>query len=167
MFFTRTHSYKFSASTQDLKDRLVGKHVKIHNLDFEVLEKDQSLSIIPHAEQVDAIKTLPITQVDFKQVGDKTKVVITSRMRKLDIGGPMLVVIFCGFLLGASIVLFFAAPNELQITYTLLGIGLFTFIVFTIRMQMGYFDYVRKVRAYVKERSEAVKANASAAAMAV
>ncbi|MCW3121973.1 MAG: hypothetical protein JWQ38_1465 [Flavipsychrobacter sp.] len=165
MFFTRTHSYKFSASRQDLKDRLVGKHVRIHNLDFEVMEKDQSLSIIPHAEQVDAIKTLPITQVDFKEENGKTKVVITSRMRKLDLGGPMLVVIFCGFLLGASIVLFFAAPNEHQITYTLLGIGLFTFITFTIRMQMGYFDYVRKIRAYVKARSEAV-ISASAPVMA-
>ena len=165
MFFTRTHSYKFSVSSDDLKDRLIGKHVKIHNLDFEVLEKDESISIIPHAEQETAIKTLPITQVDLKGDGNKTKVVITSRMRKLDLGGPMLVVIFCGFLFGASTVLFFAAPNEHQITYTLLGIGLFTFIVFTIRMQMGYFDYVRKVRAYVKSRGEAIAASAGAPAM--
>ena len=165
MFFTRTHSYKFSVSREDLKDRLIGKHVKIHNLDFEVLEKDHSISIIPHAEQVDAIKTLPITQVDLKEEGGKTKVIITSRMRKLDLGGPMLIVIFCGFLFGASVVLFFAAPHELQITYTLLGIGLFTFLTFTIRMQLGYFDYVRKVRAYVKSRGEAVAASVNAPAM--
>lgn len=166
MFFTRTHRYKFSIPKEDLKNRLIGKHVQIHNLDFEVLEKDQTLRIIPHAEQVDAIKTLPITDVDIKEEGGKTNVVITSRMRKLDMGGPMLVIIFCGFLFGASIVLFFAAPKELQITYTLLGMGLFTFIVFTIRMQMGYFDYVRKIRAYIKSRGEAVASGAAGAAMA-
>jgi hypothetical protein len=151
--FTRTHRYQFSVSKEDLKSRLIGKHVKIHNLDFEIMEKDQSLSIIPHAEQVESIKTLPITHVDFKEEGGKTNVVITSKMRKLDIGGPLLIVIFCGFMFGASIVLFFAAPEEHQIIYTMLGIGLFTFITFTIRMQMGYFDYVRKVRAFVKSKA--------------
>src|SRR5580693_621296 len=114
MFFTRTQRYNFSIPKEDLKNRLIGKHVKIHDLDFEVMEKDQSLSIIPHAEQVTAIKTLPITHVDLKEEGGKTRVVITSKMRKLDIGGPMLVVIFCGFMFGASVALFFAAPNEHQ-----------------------------------------------------
>ena len=166
MFFTRTQHYKFPISKEDLKDRLIGKHVKIHNLDFEILEKDHTLSIIPHAEQVNAIKTLPITQLDLKEVGGKTDVVMTSKMRKLDSGGPLLIVIFCGFMLGASVVLFFAAPNEHQITYTLLGIGLSIFIVFTIRMQMGYFDYVRKIRAYVKSRCETANAGANAAVMA-
>ena len=154
MFFTRTHRYKFPISKEDVKNRLVGKHVQIHNLDFEILEKDHTLSIIPHAEQVNAIKTLPITHVDLKEEGGKTNVVITSKMRKLDSGGPLLIVIFCGFMLGASVVLFFAAPNEQQIQYTLLGIGLSIFTVFTIRMQMGYFDYVRKIRAYVKSKCE-------------
>jgi hypothetical protein len=166
MFFTRTHSYKFPVSKEDLKDRLIGKHVRIHNLDFEILEKDHTLSIIPHAEQVNAIKTLPITHVDLKEEGGKTNVVITSKMRKLDSGGPFLIVIFCGFMLGASGVLFFAAPNEHQIIYTLLGIGLSIFIVFTIRMQMGYFDYVRKIRAYVKSKCENVGVGTGTPAMA-
>ncbi len=166
MLFTSTHRYQFSISKEDLKNRLVGKHVKIHDLDFEVLEKDHTLSIIPHAEQVNAIKTLPITEVDMKEEGGKTKVVITSKMRKLDLGGPLLIVIFCSFLFGASVVLWFAAPNEVQIIYTMLGIGLLIFTVFTIRMQMGYFDYVRKVRAYVKNKAEGVAATGNTPAMA-
>ena len=99
MFFTRTHRYNFPISKEDLKNRLIGKHVKIHNLDFEVMEKDNSISIIPHAEQVETIKTLPITKVVLKEVGGKTSVTITSKIRKLDAGGPFLVVIFCGFML--------------------------------------------------------------------
>jgi len=155
MFFTRTHNFNFPGSKEELKNRLMGKHVKIHNLDFEVLEEDNKLSIIPHAEQVEAIKTLPVTTVDIKDDGSKTKVVITSRLRPFDSGGPMLVMIFCIFMFAASIVLLYVG-NEPLITYTLLGISLFIFTTFWIRMQMGYFDYVRKIRAYVKSKGNPV-----------
>src|ERR1700756_2868267 len=119
MFFTRTHSFNFPGSREELKNRLMGKHVKIHNLDFEVLEEDSKLSIIPHAEQVHAIKTLPVTTVDMRPDGNKTKVVVTSKLRPFDAGGPMLVMIFCIFMFAASIVLLYVG-NEPLITYTLL-----------------------------------------------
>lgn len=150
MFFTRTHSFHYNGSKEELKNNLIGKHVKIHNLDFEVLEEDNKITIIPHAEQVDAIKTLPVTTVDMKEEGsNKTKVTVTSRLRPFDSGGPMLIMIFCIFMFAASIVLLYVG-NEPLITYTMLGISLFIFAMFWVRMQMGYFDYVRKVRAYVK-----------------
>jgi hypothetical protein len=74
-------------------------------------------------------------------------------MRKLDIGGPLLVLIFCAFLLLISFVLLYV-QRQPQITYTLLGMSLFIYGVFYIRMQMGYYDYVRKIRSYVKNRLE-------------
>ena len=151
MFFTRTRNFHFSVPKEDLKNRLIGRHVKIHNLDFEVLEEDNRLSIVPHAEQVDAIKTLPVTTVDMKEDGGKTKVVVTSKLRQFDSGGPMLIMIFCIFMFGASIVLLYIG-NEPLITYTLLGISVLIFSTFWIRMEMGYFDYVRKIRAYVKSK---------------
>ena len=153
MFFTRTHTYHFSLSKEELKNRLVGKHVRIHNLDFEVLETDDKLSIIPHAEQVEAIKTLPITTISFKEAGNKTKVSVTSKMRQLDSGGPFLIVIFCSFMFIASLILF-NMGTEPGVAYTLFGISVFIFTLFCIRMQMGYFDYVHKVRAYVKSKAE-------------
>ena len=148
MFFTRTSSYQTSLTRDDLKDRLIGKHVRIHNLDFEVLEDEGSLSIIPHAEQEEAIKTLPITTVDLSENGGSRKVVITSKIRKLDLGGPILVLISCGILVTLAVVLYFVAKEPL-LTYVLAGAGLAIFVAFWIRMQMGYFDYVRKVKEYV------------------
>jgi hypothetical protein len=159
MFFTKTHKYHFSIPKEDLKNRLLGNHVKIHNLDFEVFEKEDSLHIIPPAEQVEAIKTLPITNVNMKEEGNsKTRVVITSKMREFDAGGPMLIVIFCTFMFAASMVLLYVGGDPL-VTYFLLGISVFIFTIFYIRLQLGYFDYVRKVRDYVKSKAEPVAAN--------
>jgi hypothetical protein len=151
MIFTTTQRYHSSLSEEDFINRMTGRHLLIHNLDFEVLEKDHSLSIIPHAEEEQAIKTLPITHVDVKMNGNETKVVITSKMRKIDSGGPLLILTFCAFLFIAAIA-FLYVGRERQYTYTFLGIGLSIFIVFYVRMQMGYFDYVRKIRTFIKSK---------------
>ena len=154
MFFSRTYRYNSAKSADDIKNGLLGKHVKIHNLDFEVFEKDRSLRIIPHAEQETNIKTLPITHVEFKGGGDKTEVVISSKMRKIDSGGPMLIVVFCTFMLIGSVLFFvFGEEEYASFTYTLLGISLAIFAVFWLRMETGYFDYVRKIRDYIKTES--------------
>src|SRR5438128_2219616 len=133
MFFTGTQRYQSRISREDFKKRLNGNHVKIHDVDFEVMEKGSSLSIIPHAEQVNAIKTLPITHVDLKEDGGKTKVVVTTKMRKIDAGGPMLVMLFCAFLFVASVIVAYAA-KERTIVYTLLGCGTGILLLFVIRM---------------------------------
>lgn len=148
MLFTRTHEFSINISKDEFKNRLIGKHVKIHNLDFEVIESDYNLTIIPHAEQVTEIKSLPITMLDFKEEGGKTKVIIKSKLRQLDAGGPQLIMIFCSFLLAASLVLFITS-EDLKITFTFLAIFLLLFSTFWYRMQTGYFDYVRKIKSYV------------------
>ena len=169
MFFTRTQKYHFPIPKNDLKNRLIGKHVKIHNLDFEVFEDGPMLHIIPHAEQVQAIKTLPVTSVKLLEEGNNTKVVIKSKMRKLDSGGPFLIVIFCTFFFLASFILLYVG-GERTITYTMLSIASFIVVLFSYRMQTGYFDYVRKVRSYVKNRalgiSDEPRATAAASVIA-
>ncbi len=151
--FTRSHTYHFSVSEKELKRRLIGDHVRIHNLDFEVLDRDRKLSIIPHAEQVETIKTLPITSVVFSEEGNKTKVVITSRMRQLDSGGPFLLILFCAFMIITGIILL-KMNREQIVAMTLLGISASLITLFTIRMQTGYFDYVHKIRDFVKAHAE-------------
>ena len=153
MLCTKTQRFHSSIAKEDFIHQMTGKHVSIHNMDFEVVEKEDSLTIIPHAEQEEAIKTLPITKVDLKKNGNEMDVVVTSKMRKLDLGGPLLVVIFCTFLLLISFVLLYV-QRQAQITYTLIGISTLIFSVFYIRMQMGYYDYVRKISSYVKSKLE-------------
>ena len=122
-------------------------------MDFEVYEKDQSLRIIPHAEQAEGIKTLPITRVEMKEEGNKMNVVIISKMRRLDSGGPMLLMFFCTFLIIASLILM-AVDGEPKLTFSLLGAGTGILVLFFVRMQMGYFDYIRKIRDYVKSQMD-------------
>ena len=153
MFFTRTQKYQASIPREDLKTRLVGNHVKIHDMDFEVYEKNQSLRIVPHAEQAEGIKTLPITRVEMNQEGNKMNVVITSKMRKLDSGGPVLLMFFSIFMILAAVILM-AVDGEPVMTYSLLGIGSSILVIFFVRMQMGYFDYIRKIRHYVKSQMD-------------
>ncbi|WP_276134838.1 hypothetical protein [Polluticoccus soli] len=154
MIFSRTYRYDSSMPAEAIKGRLIGKHVKVHNMDFEVSEKDRVLRIIPHAEQETNIKTLPITHVEFKGKGDKTQVVINSKMRKIDSGGPMLILIFCTFMLIAAVGFYIFGQQEyLNFTYTLAGISLAIFVIFWMRMEAGYFDYVRKLRDYIKKES--------------
>jgi len=139
---------------EDIKGRLLGKHVKVHNMDFEVFEKDRILRIIPHAEHENNIRTLPITHVELVGKGDKTQVVISSKMRKIDSGGPLLIVIFCTFMLIAALLFFIFGKQEyMSFTYTLLTISLAIFLFFWMRMETGYFDYIRKIRDYIKNQS--------------
>ncbi|RYE21431.1 MAG: hypothetical protein EOP51_15655 [Sphingobacteriales bacterium] len=152
MIFSRTYRYQSAMQIDDIKDRLVGKHVKVHDMDFEVSEKDYVLRIIPHAEQETTIKTLPITHVELKGKGNQTQLIISSKMRKIDSGGPMLIVIFCAFMLAGALLLFvFGEEEYMSFTYTFAGISLAIFLVFWMRMESGYFDYVRKIRDYIKK----------------
>jgi hypothetical protein len=156
MLFSRTYRYQSTIPLEDIRSRLVGKRVKVHNLDFEVMEKDMQLKIIPHAEQIESLKTLPITHIKLANGGSKTQVVIRAKMRKIDQGGPLLIVIFCSFMLLAGIIGFIAGHQEYSTyIYTFFGLGLLIFIVFWLRMERGYFDYVRKLRDYVKRESVA------------
>jgi len=149
MFFTRTQRYLSQLPKEDFKSRLIGNHLKIHNLDFEVYDRGQKLKIVPHAEEEHDIKTLPITDVVLREEGNATEVVITSKIRKLDLGGPQLIMLFCGFLIVASLILLMVG-RERQEIYALLGICTLIFTIFWVRMEIGYFDYVRKIRDYVK-----------------
>lgn len=156
MLFSRTYRYSSSMPIEDIKTRLLGKHMTVHDMDFEIFEKDRQLRIIPHAEQEGNIKTLPITHVEFRGKDNKTQVVISSKMRKIDSGGPLLVIIFCSFMLIAGVLFFIFGDKEyLPFTYTMLGISIFIFAFFWFRMEVGYFDYIRKIRDHVKNQSVA------------
>ena len=155
MLFTRHFRYHTSMPAEEIKKRLVGQHVKVHELDFEIYEKEHIVKIIPHAEQETNIRTLPITHVEFTAKSDKTHVLISSKMRKIDKGGPMILLTFCFFMLAAALIMLLSIQEDgFEIyAFPMLGVSLLIFIVFWIRLERGYFDYIRKIRDYVKKVS--------------
>lgn len=151
MFFTRTQKFELNPITRDeFRSRLIGKHVKIHDLDFEVYESEYDIKIIPHSEMLSEIKTLPITDVKLSKKGNKTYVEVTSKMRNLDSGGPRLLLVLCAFLIIAAVILLLFSSESRQLSYSLLGIGVCLFLVYYAYLQIGYFDIARRVSAYVK-----------------
>ena len=155
MLFSRHFRYHTSMSAEEIKKRLVGTHVKVHQLDFEIYEKEHMIKIIPHAEQETSIKTLPITHVEFSGKGDKTQVHISSKMRKIDKGGPLILLTFCFFMLAAALIMLISLQGEgfEVFAFPMLGVSILVFIIFWIRLESGYFDYIRKIRDYVKSAS--------------
>lgn len=153
VIFSRTYKYHSQSSEKDIKGRLLGQHMKVHDMDFEVSEKGKMLKIIPHAETTTAIKTLPITHIEFEGKNGKTKVVISTKMRRIDSGGPVLIMVFVSFLVIAALLLMFLGEGKYDTyAYTFGGIGIVIFAIFWTRMQTGYFDYVRKIRDFVKKQ---------------
>lgn len=152
MFFKRTQRYQLPIRKEELLRQLAGNHVSIHGLDFEVYEDGEKVEIAPHAELIKDLKTLPVTDVHIEQRQDgNTEVVVTSRIRKIDSGGPLLIMLFSAFLMVASVVLL-AVGRERLATYFLFGVSTTILTIFWIRMEIGYFDYVRKIQHFVKDR---------------
>lgn len=156
MIFNRTYQWNSPLSVADIKQRLLGKHIQVHHLDFEITEKESKLKIIPHAEEESGLKTLPITHLDFHNSGGTgTKIIVSSKPRKIDSGGPYLIVIFCIFCVLGAAGFYLINPNESYLpSLAMASIGLLVFIIFWYRMESGYFDYVRKIKSFVKQQSK-------------
>lgn len=157
MLFKKTSRFRSQVTIEELKQRLMGQHVKIHNMDFEISERERVLKIIPHAENTENVKSLPITRVEFDGAGTgSTNIKVSSKMRRIDEGGPTLIVMFCLFLaIAAGGMLIAGQPDMHTPSYIMLSIAGIIFLIFWMRMQSGYFDYVRKVHRFVEQASKA------------
>ena len=152
MIFNRTYRLQSPLSITALKDRLNLKRINVHNLDFEISEKENVLKIIPDAEHVEGLKTLPITHIGFTGNGNKgTNISLKSKPRKVDVGGPYLIVIFCLFcVLGAGLFYLINSKEYAFPSLAMVSVGLIIFVIFWIKMESGYFDYTRKIRNQIK-----------------
>jgi len=152
MLFARSYRLTTTKSVDHIKSALIGRQFKVHNLDFEIYERDKFIKIIPHAEMEKNIKTLPITHLELEGKGDTTNVKVSYKIRKLDQGGPYLIMLFCLFLaVGAVLFYFMGGPAYDGFTYTMAAVCILLFAGFWIKMQTGYFDYNNKIKAYIKE----------------
>jgi hypothetical protein len=153
MIFNRTYRLSSNKTTNDLKQHLNGQHIQIHGYDFETIQKENIIKIIPHAENTNKVTTLPISNLSFVQKSNKTFIKMETHPRRIDVGGPYILLLltsaifFVGFLMGL-----YGGTEQSNSSKMMMGIGLAIFILFWIKMEIGYFDYVRKLKKWVVEK---------------
>lgn len=151
MFFNRSYRFSSTQPADSLRQKLLGRRTTVHGLDFEIVDTDHGLRVVPHAEEVEAVKTLPVTRVQFKTRNNKTDVTLFAHMRRIDLGGPLLVAFFALFMILAGTIGYLRSQEEYSLyTLPLIGIGIVVLAVMWIRLETGYFVYVRKVRDFIK-----------------
>ncbi len=154
MIFRRYYTFKSSKSSSELKANFLGQHFKIHTLDFEIKEDKDIIRVIPHAESDEHVYTLPITRLKFNTNEKGTIIKMVAKPRRIDIGGPYLLMIFVAFLLIASTMLLLKGDGAYNTTaYILGGLALVVFALLWFRLEQGYFDYIRKIRDWVKSHA--------------
>lgn len=151
MIFRRYYTFQSKQNAEDLKKNLLGQHLKVHDLDFEIFDKGEFIKVIPHAESDDHVHTLPITRLRIKSNGNGSVIKMLSKPRRIDIGGPYLLMFFITFAIIAGVIVYLYAGAEYTTTaYIMVGIAVLVFILLWLRMEQGYFDYIRKIRDWVK-----------------
>lgn len=151
MIFRRYATYKSAKNANELKANFLGQHFKIHDLDFEIMGDDDIIRVIPHAETEDHVYTLPITRLRFIPTDNGTIIKMLAKPRRIDIGGPYLLMIFVCFMIIASVLLITLGEGAYNTTaYILFGSAIAIFALLWFRLEQGYFDYIRKVKSWVK-----------------
>ncbi|MBL7764660.1 MAG: hypothetical protein JNJ58_01080 [Chitinophagaceae bacterium] len=154
MIFRKYYTIQSKKNPEELKKYLLGQHLKVHSLDFEIYDKGDSIKVIPHAENDDHVYTLPITKLKINKSANGSIIKMMSKPRRIDIGGPYLLIIFIFFAVLAGVLLRIYGQGEYNITsYILVGISAVAFIILWMRMEQGYFDYIRKINRWIKEHA--------------
>lgn len=151
MIFNRSFTLKSKSDSSTIRKKLVGQHLQVHKIDFEVFDKDNVVRIIPHAEDHDEVLTLPITRLDFDESPQGSRISIKSHPRKIDVGGPYLLVIICILAILGGTALLNSPTYRMIGSFFLIG-AILTLAIFWIKMELGYFDYVRKIKNWVKSQ---------------
>ena len=153
MIFRRYSTMQSKKSAEELKHRFIGQHLNVHVLDFEVSLRDGDIKIIPHAEADDHVYTLPITRIRLLAAGTGSTIKMMSKPRRIDIGGPYLIMIFVCFMIIAGVLLYLLGEGKYNNTaYILCGLAVIIFGFLWCRLEMGYFDYIRKIRKWVQDQ---------------
>lgn len=157
MIFNKTYSFETQKDINVLKQKLMDSLIQVKNQPFFITAKDNMLRVIPDAADRKELTTLPVTHVKFKSKsgGQKTKITLFSKPRKIDAGGPYLLVIFCVFLLIAAATIYFVNParNNFIPALVLAALSLSIGIIFIIRMLKGYYGYVRGIENEIRKLS--------------
>lgn len=149
MLFTRQFQFNCSKNAETLYKHFLGKHLTIHQLDFEVYDEGDHLKVIPHTENSDQIYTLPITKVMISPDNKGASIKLKFSPRHIDIGGPYLLIIFIVFAILSGLLLLWYNTN-VQTAYLIIGLAIGVLSIMWYRMERGYFDYIRKIKKWIK-----------------
>lgn len=149
MLFTRQFQFNCSKNAETLYKHFLGKHLTIHQLDFEVYDEGDHLKVIPHTEDSDQIYTLPITKVMISPDNKGASIKLKFSPRHIDIGGPYLLIIFIVFAIISGLLLLWYNTN-VQTAYLIIGLAIGVLSIMWYRMERGYFDYIRKIKNWIK-----------------
>ncbi len=155
MLFDKKYKIPLQVSPEVFKERILGQHFKVHDLDFEVydhVEDDGIIKIIPHAESVArTTNTLPITHLSIEKDDSTTGEHIEAffHIRKVDKGLPLFfILLFSGLVIAGIIGINYEALAKTS--KLLLGIGAVGLLITFLKLNRGYYDYIRKIRAWVE-----------------
>jgi hypothetical protein len=89
----------------------------------------------------------------IKESGGKTKIKMKSKPRRIDIGGPTIALFFILFMMIAGVAMLYSGETDYtKAAYGMIGIGLVLLLIFALRMGSGYFDYIKKIKSWVKSQ---------------
>jgi hypothetical protein len=153
MFFNTTSRFSSKLKPEQVRNALVGKHVKIKELDFEFKESEGIIKVIPHTENDERSRIVPISHVLVNPKGADTELELKTKPRRIDLGGLYLVV--------GSIILVIMIAIYLRITYpeqsiwvsiSVLVAALIAFLIFRLRLQSSYYGYIGNLRSFIKNQ---------------
>gem|GEM_PF-1088810 len=153
MLFNTTSRISSKMNTGQVKEALVGKHVQIKELDFEFKESEGIIKVIPHTENDERSRLVPITHITTENNGNGTHIQISAKPRRIDVGGLYLAI--------GSIILLGLIGVYLRLTYpeqspmvaiSILALALLAFVIFRMRLQSGYYGYIGNIKSFIKKQ---------------
>lgn len=152
MIFRKYYSLRSNKNPEELTKSITGQHLQVHGLDFEIYQKEDCIKIIPHAENDQSLQIIPITRLRLiKTSSGGTSIKVTSKPRKIDAGGPSLLAVFLLLaFFGGVIIFLMKMENYLTASYILMASSLFFGLIFIYKLERGYYDYIRKIKDWVK-----------------
>jgi hypothetical protein len=152
MLFRKTNTIKSKHSPEVLRKLLIGNHTTIHGLDFIIKDDNDLIRVVSSLDDSEHIYTLPISRVTFNNTTNGTTIKLSSHPRRIDVGGPYLIIIFVIFAIIAGILLLvFGEGNYDNTAKIMISVAAIIYAILYIRLQIGYYDYIRKIKKWIQE----------------
>lgn len=154
MFFNTSSRITSKQNPGQVKSALVGKHFQIKELDFEFKESEGIIKVIPHTENDERSRIVPITHVHLSNGGNGTEIRLSSKPRRIDLGGLYLAVGSIVLLLLIGVYLRMTYPEQsVWVSIGIVAAAVLAFILFRIRLQSSYYGYIGGLKNFIRKET--------------